>query len=62
MKTRILKEIKQVEEKYGITVLYACETGSRAWGFPSPDSDYDIRLIYKNNIKFIRCWIKKIFS
>ena len=45
---RIQKEIKRVEEKYGIEVLYACETGSRAWGFPSPDSDYDVRMIYKH--------------
>jgi hypothetical protein len=31
--------LKAIEEKKGIKILYACETGSRAWGFPSPDSD-----------------------
>jgi predicted nucleotidyltransferase len=30
----------------GVRVLYAAESGSRAWGFPSPDSDFDVRFLY----------------
>lgn len=44
----INKILGEVETRYNIKVLYACETGSRAWGFPSPDSDYDIRFIYRH--------------
>lgn len=42
----ILETIQQIEKEYEVNILFACETGSRAWGFPSPDSDYDIRFIY----------------
>ena len=38
--------MNEVESEYGIRILYACESGSRAWGFASDDSDYDVRFLY----------------
>lgn len=46
MRTRVLEELQRVECERNVKVLYACESGSRAWGFASPDSDYDIRFVY----------------
>ena len=46
MQTRIQTALHQLEARHDIRVLYACESGSRAWGFPSPDSDYDVRFLY----------------
>lgn len=42
----ILKRLAAAEVEYSIRILYACESGSRAWGFASPDSDYDVRFLY----------------
>ena len=46
MKEEISHQLAAIEHTYGVRVLYACESGSRAWGFASPDSDYDVRFIY----------------
>ena len=46
IKKRIDEELEAIESQNNVKILYACESGSRAWGFPSKDSDYDIRFIY----------------
>lgn len=42
----IMKRIYAAEREHNVKVLYAVESGSRAWGFASPNSDYDVRFIY----------------
>lgn len=42
----ILERLAAIEQTEAVRILYACESGSRAWGFASPDSDYDVRFIY----------------
>lgn len=50
MHEKIISELKQIEEKNDVRIIYACESGSRAWGFPSKDSDYDVRFIYIHSV------------
>ena len=46
----IAEKLARVELEQDVTILYACESGSRAWGFASPDSDYDVRFVYVNRL------------
>ena len=46
IKSDIAQKLNEIEEKEGVRVLHAVESGSRAWGFASPDSDYDVRFVY----------------
>ena len=45
----IVKILEKIEKENDITILYACESGSRAWGFDNDESDWDVRFIYKRN-------------
>lgn len=51
-KSQILDKLEAVEHQYEVKVLYACESGSRVWGFASEDSDYDVRFIYAHPMEW----------
>jgi predicted nucleotidyltransferase len=46
VREQVLHKLATVEREHDVRVLYACESGSRGWGFASPDSDYDVRFIF----------------
>jgi predicted nucleotidyltransferase len=46
VRDKILEQLDSIERDHQVTILFACESGSRAWGFPSADSDYDVRFVY----------------
>lgn len=58
VKQKVIAELKKIEEVENIRILYACESGSRAWGFPSKDSDYDVRFLYVRPVD----WYLSIFE
>ncbi|WP_430411639.1 nucleotidyltransferase domain-containing protein [Kordia sp.] len=60
METRILEKLNEIEHDKNIEILFAVESGSRAWGFASPDSDYDIRFVYKHKTEwYLNLWEQK---
>ena len=46
IRTEILRRMHNAEKEHGVRILLAVESGSRAWGFESPNSDFDARFIY----------------
>lgn len=52
MEKKIQEKLKELELQENIKILHAVESGSRAWGFASPDSDYDVRFIYVRPLEF----------
>ncbi len=42
----IMRRLAATERKHNVRIMLAIESGSRAWGFASPDSDFDVRFIY----------------
>ncbi|AYB30408.1 DNA polymerase beta superfamily protein [Chryseolinea soli] len=52
MKAIIQEKLRALEREFDIRILFACESGSRAWGFASADSDFDVRFIYVHKADF----------
>ena len=52
MKEIITQKLNEIEQNENVKILLAIESGSRAWGFSSRNSDYDVRFIYLRDIEF----------
>ncbi len=51
MDAAIRAKLEEVEAENRVSILFAVESGSRAWGFASPDSDYDVRFVYARSAR-----------
>ncbi|HUO91955.1 MAG TPA: nucleotidyltransferase domain-containing protein [Rhizomicrobium sp.] len=43
---KIEQRLARLRAEHNVRIPLAIESGSRAWGFPSPDSDYDCRFVF----------------
>jgi len=59
MQDAILKKLNEIEKSENIRIIYAVESGSRAWGVASEDSDYDVRFIYARKAEDYLCIFPK---
>jgi len=50
VRSQVLECLRRLEAKHDVRILFACESGSRGWGFASPDSDYDVRFLYVHRL------------
>lgn len=51
MRKKIKEQLRRIEDAENIKILLAVESESRAWGFASPDSDYDVRFVYIRSLE-----------
>lgn len=52
IRAQIEHKLAEMERDHNVRVLFACESGSRGWGFASPDSDYDVRFVYAHPVEW----------
>lgn len=48
VRVNIDRRLADIERAFSVDIFYACESGSRAWDFASPDSDFDVRFLYRH--------------
>ena len=58
IKEEVLRRLACIEREHDVEVLFAVESGSRVWGFASPDSDYDVRFVYRHRPE----WYQSLWS
>lgn len=52
--------LDDVQREHSVRILWAVESGSRAWGFPSPDSDYDARFLFlRPTTDYLSPWLAR---